>query len=542
MTTNKHDVIAFFTAHNYFRLKTPEKRQERFNELKTGFLGSEGYPLDDDFFALLEKYKARKEFDKIEKSKNRIKKLESLPVAAGFENAYAHVVRLAPGKYVLTSSQNNTHVDQNMLESLLRYCEHNNARLLIGRLTYNQTGFCQPDLNNEGVWYDNAVKPYLVSGQLDLGGFCHFIADANVIPTAKIPISGGFESSTPPGIHAIIPATKLAMKMCPVLKDESEKMVISTGTVTLRNYIMRKAGALASNDHNISAIFVDTEKGEMRQLEQMPGFIGFYDKLSRYTPDGVQTDLENSVAAFQPGDIHAEKMEPENLARLCELLEYYKPEHLLIHDLQDFSSRNHHSIKRCEFIHLQHVNKVTIKQEIKTVSDVVTQLAKYAPNVHIVESNHDLAIMTYLSQSDFKNDPVNACVYLECMLALYKHQEKTGNDEFNMLEYVYHKYGGRKRAKNLTFHKIDDSLIIAGTQMACHGHLGISGARGNPNSYRQLGYPVNVGHGHTSCIYGRVYAAGVAAGKQLGYNKGLSTWSLSHILTYVNGQRQIIFN
>ena len=128
------------------------------------------------------------------------------------------------------------------------------------------------------------------------------------------------------------------------------------------------------------------------------------------------------------------------------------------------------------------------------------------------------------------------------MLALYKHQEKTGNSDFNMLEYVYNKIGRGKQKEKIIFHKIDDSLMLYGCEMANHGHLGINGARGNPKSFRVLGLPVNTGHTHTPSIFGKVYTSGVSSNLEMGYNHGASSWAYCHILTYTNGQRQLIFS
>jgi len=536
------DVIAFFAAENFFRLKTEERQRERFDANAKAFSEEFGRePTDADFQMLLD-YQADKKRVKAEREKARLEKQAKLPIAGGLDSVSDHIQTLPPGRYVLTSAQNNTNVDATFMAALLLYCEHNDAKLLAGRMTYNKSGFAQPDVNAEtdDLWYAPEIKPYLVNGQIDLGGRFHFVADANVIPTAKNPISG-FDGITPAGVGAIIPATKIALKVSAALKGAENKIVTSTGTVTKRNYILRKAGAVAAMEHNIGALYVDTVSGEFRHLEQMEGTEGFYDLTAFYSPDGVNQDA-NGVAALQLGDIHAEKMEHENLDKAIALIQELEPENLILHDVLDFSSRNHHNIKDATFLHKQLILGNTVANDLIKVADVLDELAECSnAQVHIIESNHDLAINTWLKNADFKVDPINATVYLKCMLALYEHQEESPNDYFNMLRYAYETIGGGENAGSIEFHETDESVIIAGVEMGCHGHNGANGSRGSPVGFRSLGVPMNTGHTHTPGINGRVYTAGVTASLEMGYNIGASSWAIAHVVTYVNGQRQVLF-
>jgi len=85
----------------------------------------------------------------------------------------------------------------------------------------------------------------------------------------------------------------------------------------------------------------------------------------------------------------------------------------------------------------------------------------------------------------------------------------------------------------------DDSLVIGGVEHGMHGHLGPSGARGNPKNLRTVG-KANTGHTHSAGIIEGIYTAGVFGNLDMGYNKGLSAWSNSFIVTYQNGKRTIV--
>lgn len=549
-------IIAFFSAEGYFRLKSPLTQSKKFDLLMSNeFLQEFGVNFlqensleAKDIFNLISEYQAEQKSAKQAKEKARIEKLKNLPISAGSNKSNEHIQYLPHGKYVLTSAQNNTDIDQSMLDSLLTFCKENGAQLLVGRLTYNKNGFAQPDINNEdgGLWYTPQIKPYLVSGHLCLGAKHHFIADANIIPTAKNPLVG-FAGIVPAGENAYLPATKISLKVEAALKNAKVKILASTGTVTKRNYILRKVGATAAIEHNIGALYINTETDEIRHLEQMEGFTGFYDLQDLFLPDGKFIS-ENHVTAFQPGDIHAEKVEQRNITKVRELIRALKPKALLIHDLCDFSSRSHHNIKDPAFLHMQHVNKNTVKSDLKAVSNILDFLinatreySEYC-DIHVIESNHDLAINTWLKNNAvLTTDPVNAVTYLTCMLALYKHQEKTGNGNFNMLKFAYKQIGRGKFADKINFHETDESVMISGVEHGNHGHNGVNGSRGSPLQFRALGVAMNTGHTHTPGITGKVYTAGVTASLEMGYNLGASSWAIAHIVTYENGQRQIIF-
>lgn len=544
MTIDKKALILNAQLLGFFKVKTAEKRDVILAEL----MQLEEFPESDkaQYVDILEGEIFRRQAVYQHKQALAVAKAQAdaeKPLTAGMDSATDHIQARPAGRYVLTVAQNNTDVDSVFLAALLQYCEANNAQLLVAKSTYNKNGFQQSQDVTEGIYYDPAITGYIVEGQISLGGKLDFVAQANVLPTAKNPLSG-FEGITETGVHVVIPASKIALKCTAALKGGDGKILYSTGTVTKRNYIMRKAGAVAASEHNIGALFVDTTGNTpvCRQLELMPGSNGFYDEGNYYNANGVVHDV--TPIALQFGDIHAEKMEPRNLEKLCELIGYYQPQNIILHDVMDFSSRNHHNVKDCAFMFAQTIQGNTVAQDVVKVAKVIDTLADAGlgiGRVHIIESNHDLAINTWLKNADFKDDPVNALTYLECMTALYKHIDAKGNTDFNMLKFAYEKIGGGVFGEAIRFHGTDESVIMAGVEMGCHGHTGTNGSRGSPAQFRALGIKLNTGHTHTPSIMGGCYTAGVTGSLDMGYNIGASSWKLANVLTWPNGQRQVIF-
>ena len=337
--------------------------------------------------------------------------------------------------------------------------------------------------------------------------------------------------------------------MVAALKNSPVKIMASTGAITKRNYIMRKAGATAALSHNIGALLVDIgHDTTIRQLEIMPECDFIYDFDTVYCANGSHRKIvPGEVQALQPGDIHAEKMTEENLTAIKQLIRDLKPANLIAHDLLDFSTQNHHNIKDCTHQHKQALLGNTVEKDIMIMTNIIDDLLdtvlSYNPNGNliVVESNHDLALLTWLKNADFKTDSVNALVYLRCMLALYEHQQITCGDDLNMLEWAYRNIGEGMHIDNILFNRVDESHIIAGVEMGAHGHNGANGSKGSPEQFRRLGIPMNTGHTHSPSIKGKVYTAGVSASLEMGYNVGASSWAIAHIVTFANGQRQIIF-
>lgn len=546
--------IAYFKAAGVFRVKSDEKARERFDDAfadycETGDAQS-GEP--DEIFAALIAYREQEKREKIaaevakaerKAERERIKAEKAavkanLPIATGFKRLSDKITSLPAGAYVLSAAQNNTTVDADALACILNFCGRNGAKLMIGRQTYNKGGFRQPGVDDvEEIFYAEELRDYLVDGQIDIGG-THFLADANIIPTATWPTSG-IEGNTPAGVNAIVPATRIELRVSAANKNAKTKTIAATGTLTERNYIMRKTGAKAAAAHCIGALYVNTITGEIRHLEMMPDSDCIYDRSGVYFADGDYRQLASGdVAAFQPGDIHAEKMEPENLKTVCSMIAEMKPDYVIAHDLLDFSSRNHHNIKDPFFLRAQFTKGATVEGDLTAMSTVLDTLATAWPSARteIVESNHDLAIDTWLKSVDWRTDPINAETYLDLARAKIK-----GGKGFNTLQWAYSNIGEGKQLSRLDFHKVDDDLIIAGVDMGNHGHNGANGSRGTPKQFAALGVPMNTGHTHSPSIYGRVYTAGVTASLDMDYNVGASSWAIAHIVTYENGQRQILF-
>jgi hypothetical protein len=240
------------------------------------------------------------------------------------------------------------------------------------------------------------------------------------------------------------------------------------------------------------------------------------------------------------GDIHIEKIDHVALAGAIDMLKALQPEAIMLHDLIDFEARNHHNKKDPHFQVLQHTQRnPSVESGIKAGMRFMQKLAYDFPlaDVYSIRSNHDEALLRWLRE-ELKDDPVNVRYWHKLNYLVYSRIEEGATPDVFGLAMKAALAG--ELPKNAYFIKEDDSLVINDIEFGMHGHLGPNGARGNPKAFRQIGARANTGHTHSAGIVDGIYTAGVLATLDMGYNKGPSSWSQSHIVTYPNGKRTII--
>lgn len=463
------------------------------------------------------------------------------PIAAGIADAPdTRRKRLHGTRFVFTSAQNNTHIHEGFFNALVHYCKHNDAQLIVSRFTYNKSGF--QNKTKDGVdelWYDPRLEPFFCDESVEITPDLIFCGELDILPTAGNPLSG-FESYTQ-NASGIIPHAKVQMVSLPRLQNDPARMLYTTGTVTLRNYIQRKAGQKAEFHHVFGALLVEIdENGEWFARQLIADKSGtFHDLTNRYTEDGVETDWE--VEAINWGDIHIEKIDPQVYKAGWDnpdsMVNVLKPKIQLIHDLTDFQARNHHNLGDPTFLARGHFNGTASVEADLQKSAVFLQNISADSVVVVVESNHDMAFHRWLREADVKKDPENARFYYECNALVHKWIEDGVDEQNNIYEHVIRKFTS---LPGVIFLRENDSYLVKGIECGQHGHRGINGARGTSRAFRAIGRKCNLGHSHSAGIIDGVYTAGVVGKLDMGYNKGASSWSHSHILTYGNGKRAIV--
>lgn len=451
--------------------------------------------------------------------------------------------------FIFSSAQDGSLIHDDFLRNLEAYAAWlGNCKIMIAGFTYSKKLFEDHDKSSDGVFFHERVMPYLVSTQIAIGDGLAFCGEMNTLPTAAMPLSG-FETYTRDR-WGIFPHAKIQLQSVATAKFARTKQLMTTGAVTMPNYVQKKAGIKASFHHQIGAVLVELLPNgtfycrhlQADGLGEDEG--GFYDLDRRVEGGSVSTG--HRVAAITYGDVHHEKLDP-TVARTTwgigaqpgetPLLDYLRPEHQFFHDLSDFSARNHHNIKDPHFIFRTHAQGVdNVERALKGCAGFLSTTSRPWCRSVVVQSNHDNALLRWLKSADYRDDPVNAIFFLETQASYYR-QMRDGVGDPPIFEQVLR---AAAPINEVRFVSEDDSYMVLGVEHAMHGHLGANGARGNPRHYTKMGAKSTTGHTHSPQIVDGAYVAGVSGSLDMGYNKGLSSWEHAHVVLYPNGARVIL--
>jgi hypothetical protein len=457
-------------------------------------------------------------------------------------------------RVLLTSAQDGTDVHKPFWKNLQAYARHIGAEIIVGGFTYNKSLF--EDHSAAASKFSSEVQPHLCHERVDMGPV-HFCAEMNTLPTATRPLSG-LDTYTKRS-WAVFPHAKVQLASAPSLGVGQAKLLMTTGAVTLPNYVKKKAGLKAQFHHIIGATIVEIDK------QGRP----FCRQINADTKDGSFQDLDTKVAKGKVttghrvagitwGDIHREKLDPtvalhswgydidkDKIVLKDSMLDVLKPQHQFFHDLLDFTARNHHNIAdpQHRFRMLSQGTDSVWQEILACVRFIRATQRKWSQSV-IVESNHDTALDRWLRTTDFRSDPVNAQFFLRCQLALYDAISR-GDRDFNVYQWALRTADARDLA-GIDFVPEGGSYIICeehggGVECGVHGHEGMNGSRGSPLQFSRFVTKMNTGHTHSASILDSVYTAGVSGKLDMDYNNpALSTWSHSHTVTYDNAKRTIV--
>lgn len=469
---------------------------------------------------------------------------DTRPIAGGVADAPDTRRSTLSGKrFVFTAAQNNTYVHEEFLKALTHFCIHNDAELVVSQFTYNKSGFQNGTKESDDLWYDPKIKDYVRNTSARIAEDLIFCGELNILPTAVNPLAG-LEAYTQ-GNSGIVPHAKVQMISLPRMKGEDARFMYTTGAVTLRNYIQKKAGQKAEFHHVFGALYVEIDdSGDWFARQLIADNSGvFYDLTTKYTPYGIESNQR--ALGVNWGDIHIEKMDRTVTEAAWgtrgSMMSVLRPQFQFIHDLTDFRARNHHNLHNPYHLAEMHFNgSGNVEQDMALSAAFLAEISDPDTLTIVVESNHDQAYQRWLQEADIRKDPENAEFFHRSNAQMFA-QIRQGTKRFSVFEWAL-----REKADlpGVIFLQEDDSFVIGdekhGIECGMHGHRGPNGARGNARGFRYIGRKVNIGHSHSAGIVDGVYVAGVSGQLDMDYNKGPSSWSHSHIVTYPNGKRTII--
>ena len=471
-------------------------------------------------------------------------------------------------RYLCTSAQNNTHLHEELWENLLAFAEYSGAEILVSRFAYQRSG-----LNRGGdkalwtdkfderlvkagkketlygsdlyVWFDEIYDGYISDERIELAPGLVWCGEWQRSPTTVNPLSG-FQVYTGRK-SGIFPHVKLCMESVPTSKHERTRFNYTTGTVTMRNYIQKGAGLKAEFHHCYGALLVEVDSdGDWFCRQLSADSDGTFYDLDVKVQDGKITH-GHRPEGLTLGDIHRERIDPTVQLLTDKMHEDLNPVHTFYHDILNFGTRNHHDAKDPFKRFKRYTSgEEDVRVEVdQSMSYINHQSDRFPDTEHVIaDSNHDRALERWLREADWRHDPINMMFYMESVHAKLK-AIANDNDDFHMLRHWWECHEGTSGVTNVRFLDEDESYVICddahgGIEGGMHGHLGANGARGNIRTFAKMGRRANVAHSHSAGIVEGIWQVGTNSLMDMEWNKGMSSWSHSDILTYGNGKRAMI--
>ncbi len=447
--------------------------------------------------------------------------------------------------YVITAAQNATPVWESGWRTLLAYCKHNKATLLVIPYRYhNPTSIWSAGARSSDRWAEE-LRPYLITDRVDINGNLTLLADIMAQPTASDPIEG-FEAISS-SRSAIIGHPRLELTTVPTPQSKLPKILTTTGAITRKNYIPSKQGKKGEFHHTFGAcvVEVDGDSFHMRQLN-MTRDGSFCDLLAEY--DGDERRPYARIPALVMGDAHIEVADPAVMAATFEdegsIVKVLKPQVLVWHDVFDGSSINHHDRGRTFHEYVKHhAKRRNAEAEVQRTLDFIDRVTPKATRNVFVASNHHDFLKEWVENTDPRRDPENVMFWAETYLAIVR----SGNTQWTPAGVTVQDpfaYWGKKRLKTAaqaTFLTRDETFQVKGIELGYHSDRGPGGQKGSRQSFRKIGVKTVIGHGHAPGIREGCYQVGTKAFLNLTYAAGTpSAWLHTDCAIYPNGKRSLI--
>lgn len=438
---------------------------------------------------------------------------------------------------VITSCINDTPINLEYFESLVKYTEEKNYQLFVIPIKYMNPSAMNM---NSTVSYPPIIHPYLLQTTVKFGDQFKIIGDCNIQATATHPLTG--IDGLCEGMTTIVGHPILQFKTLAVNHWRDPIILSSTGCISNNNrYSASKAGYRASFHHTFSAVVIELDNGFYHLRHLMADDNGGFADLDEYWSKDGMTPTEVDAIVF--GDEHVifadEEVYQASFFSENSLVHKLRPKYLIRHDVFDAISCGKHDVNNFFNRYKKHNNGSLANVEteiIETLRHLEVSTPEWATTM-IVGSNHDDHLDQWLNQyGEPKNDYINAELYYHMMYRKLK-EYKSGLDVRKAFQiYAEDIY---KVDDNIRF--MYDGFAIHDIQLSSHGHQGPNGSRGSASNLSKIGEKNVIGHSHSPHIIGNTYQVGLSGTKAMDYAKGSpSSWLHTHCVIHKNGTRQLV--
>lgn len=427
------------------------------------------------------------------------------------------------------------------LSGLEKLASENNAELMIlpiaGRCA--KENILHEDINNHDAVKHNSL--YRLNKNIQ-------VRDIVVPPQNKDPATGKRELIGKYGSSIIFPHSKQRWQAVPEFKSGLPRYLYTPGAVTMPNYdTSNHRGDTAEREHTFGALVVEVLDNNLYNIRNIRALKNgrFMDLGKQYNGNEKSENIDADSLVL--GDIHWGSHDEKTMKANMEMIEYFKPSKVFLHDFFDGHSVNHHEMNN----HMSRARefsrgRLSLEDEIRSGAEELARLGREYKNVefNIVPSNHHEFLPKYINSGDWANRDIwNAEMgsYLFNKATGLDLRENEIDDAAYLLEAGYEKFA--KMPSNINFLKLSDSVKRYGVQLANHGDKGSSGARGGAAKSRAVtgGGKSITGHTHSIEMYGDTYIVGTSSKLDQKYTAGYGSSTIGgNAVLYKNGLTQMI--
>lgn len=429
------------------------------------------------------------------------------------------------GKFLITSAVAGAKPNMEFLASLETYAKYNKVEKIY-------------ILPMRGVEPEDELDPYfsnshyeVVTGRKKLNNNIQ-IETFNVQSSQIDPVTG-LARFAQDDKSTIFASPKQRMKVIPNSNIDLPKVIMTTGACTKPYYTESRIGQIAKKDHIYGAIVVETEGRKWyhyRQLQAQTNGV-FYDLGAKYC--GRRKPLQVRPEALVLGDWHTGDTDKLVKAEAYKMIGEYKPRVVVLHDMFNGHSINHHEEGRLvDKYKTSREHGLSLDKELKAVYKQIQEFATKFPKTQfvVVKSNHDEFLERYLNETRFIKEPQNALTGAK-LLATYMEDKDPLVAAMNM-------YGSVP--DNVRFLKRDEDYKVKGWQLGNHGDCTVNGARASIRAIEFSNGKSIVGHIHTPQVFRNIYCVGTSTPLRLPYTKGFTGWMNTHCFLYDNSRPQMV--
>lgn len=446
-------------------------------------------------------------------------------------------------RYLFTAAQNATPVQPKVWAALMQAKKHYAAHLSVIHMRYkNPSSKWSRSQEDREVWAPE-IEPYALNQRVRVNKNLVCAGDIKIVPTAVTPLSG-FEGLTG-GESMIIGHTRYQFTTVPVTSGKMAKILTTTGACTEPNYTNSRAGAGGEFHHCFGAVLVELDRNGI-----------FYMRHLNFNDDGVAYDLDVMITpsgikpaprpkALVIGDTHVAttdlRVDGATFGK-GGIVERYKPEALVWHDVFDGQSVNPHE-RHDPFVEkaLSTGDRDNVEREALDAAQWIGARTPDGSTSYVVASNHDDFLRRWvLDHTDWTTvAPKNRQFYFK--LAAAMDAGATLVDGMASYPSPFPLIVREQGFTNVRCLGLGESLVIEKTQCGYHGHKGPNGARGSLKNMSKLGDKVVIAHGHGPGANGGARQVGHNAKQTQPYTLGSpSSWMHTDLLIYPGGKSQMI--